>query len=1337
VGGAAGDELKNAEEKQTLSVKSKRLFPREFRRSFIPGAAGAAALIAVFTVGASRMPAQATAPQQAGKRTPIELLQTAHTLFLQRDYEAAREYYQEVLPSFPQNFDILKNLAYCYYRRGPKGYAQAASYYSQAYKINPNSAEVVDNLGICLVELNRAAEAGALYQKLAEQPDGPSSAWKRAGEAYALADRIPQAEQCYDAYLQRNPGDLDARTRLGDLYVREKNYNRGQEQYRIVLTTNPDYSRALLGMARLAAWQDQREESLRLYDRVLKQDPSNGEALTGKAFVLLWLGRYEESQALFLQLSQRYPRDADISRGLGQSEAALRQKELTAARSAGDAARVEALFRDRLQKDPKDVTALRALAEATATPARCSESVSFSRRALEAAPGDSATELRLARSLALCQQFAEAATQYNRILQSNPKSQEALTELGSALLRARRNTEAVEAFRKALQLNPRNTDAGVGLALALSAAGNHDEALQHYNEVLKISPDHYDALQGKAFALFWNGQLDASRAIFQALAARQPNDSQNKVALQNIAAAEEEAKWVAARPGPSASPQEFLTYYDHRLAARPDDLEALKGRAYIQSQLNNFPAAIRDYRQVLERTPDDQAVKKELARLLARETQYDAAIRLYQEVLRDSPADTDTLENLARVYVWSKHDREALATYQTLLAQNPSNTGYQMEAARLQLRLQDDAGARKSLNAVLAADPSNREARLGLAQLDDRHGDRAAALRGYDEVLKQNPQDTSALLGKARIAYYQGKTKDAHAAASQVVQAEPNNFDAVFLLASIEHSRGHGRPTKEFLNRAEQISPNNPEVVAMRQRLREERAITIHTTTSFAREIGPAGEATVGAARYTNIGILTDAATKVVVDNAGVPVPIVFDTVFDETTATGLPNEDVRYQAYGVTIGVPLSPQLNSYFSFTSLPTQSPTPSIQGAVAPFTFVSRFSWRPSRYLTVRGGAGLTRFGPADIQRLPDLAGDFPNLVDRFGPSVTDGLGVTPTTVPGQGVKPVGLAGATIAPSQKFSIDLDWNRGPAINYPTPRAMKLHLIQTRFDGTLNFYFTPRTELHFNMFYANLSTDSNLETSNFTLMDPAAFSQAFTPYTAIVETQQNGTTVQEERNVNVPVPGPLFSAWSAYQSALHIDPLYYPSSGVGTCPAVTLDPLNLVVVQSTNIGGTGLRPLCAIGEVTTHIGKATDWGHGGAITFNQKIIQSERFSLDGGYLGTAYGFAGQRINVRPRVFLGFFNPPFYQNHMLTGRIYGKLYGPVDYSLFGALGLQQTDHIDDRTLTSVSGPLTRSSKVTPSFSIKVSPNLTIGIAYTHYNTAQVLGPLRGNVVSLTSDWKF
>jgi tetratricopeptide (TPR) repeat protein len=1287
---------------------------------------------------ASSGAAQAPAAKPQAKRTPLELLQTAHTLFLQRDYEAAREYYLEVLPSFPKNFEILKNLATCFYRRGPRGYAQAASYYSKALEINPESIEVSENLARCLEGLNRHTEAAAIYERMAKQPGAAAVHWKSAADAYAEGDRNRQAEAAYDAYLQRSPGDLGARTRLGDLYAREKNYTRAQEQYRIVLTSNPNFPGALIGMGRVSSWQGQHEEALKYFDRVLRQNPNHGEAETAKAFALLWTERYDEALVLFQKLQKRYPRSSEIAHGLELSEAGIRQRELFAARAAGDTVKIESHYRQLLERNPKDTTALRVLADASATPERCQESIDLSRRGLEVAPHDMAFESRMARALVLCQRYEEAIAHYQRVIQADPKSPGPLTEMGSILLRAGRHAEALDAFRKALSYNPKSTDARLGLALALAANRNYEEALVQYDEVLKTSPDNYDALQGKAFVLSWTGRSAESRAIFQSLASKRPDDVQNKEALDRIAASEEEARWAALRPEVDSPPQEWITYYDKRLAAYPDDLTALKGRAYQLSLTDDTSAAIQAYRGVVARDPEDMGGKRVLARLLARDRQYDEAIRLYQEVMAASPTDYDSLESLARAQGWAGQDRASLQSFQKLLAVHPPSTLYQMEVARLQLRLQETTEARESLHKVIAAEPQNREAHIELARLDLRQGNQSGALSHYAAVLKQDPYDSAALLGKARISYYQGQLKQAHAAASDAVAGEPKSFDALFLLASIEHARGRRRQTNEFLNRADQVIPNNPEVAALRRRMREESAVTLRTTTSYAREIGPAGDATLGELPVSFLGIETDAQGAVVVDGSGVPVPQVIETAFPQVTVSGLPNEDVRYQTYGATIGIPLSPKLDSYFSFTSLPTQSPTPSIEGAVAPWTFVSRLSWRPSRYLTLRGGAGLARFGPAGIQRSPDLTGNMASLVDRFGPSVTDALGVTSATIPGLDFKPVGLAGATIAPSRKFSIDLDWNHGPAIYYPTPRAMRLHLTQTRFDGTLNFYFTPRTELHFNLFYTRLFTDSYVQTSDFNLLDPDDLAAAFTPYTAVI-LDSDGDFV-EFQQADVPVRTPLFLPVIGRD----VSPpppsgppfLFYPSSGVGSCPEVTLDSINNVTAQPTQIAST-TWPLCALGEVTSQTTKATDWGHGGAITFIQNIVQSERFSLDGGYQGTAYGFAGQRINMRPKVFFGFFNPIFYQNHMLTGRVYGKLFGPVSYDLSGGLGLQQTDRIDELTLTSISGPLTRSSKVRPALSFKVSSNLTIGIAYTHYNTAQVLGPLRGNVVALTTDWKF
>jgi tetratricopeptide (TPR) repeat protein len=1118
--------------------------------------------------------AQGREAEHGAKATPLQLLQAAHTFFAQGDYDSARRYYLQVLPSFSKNADVLRNLAFCFYTMGRAGYAQAARYYSRAYEIDPNNQEVADKLATCYLSLKRPAEAAVILKKAAERPDAPPEAWKKVADAYTAAGNAAEAESSFDVYLQHRPGDLMARTQLAVIYGQQKDYAKAQEQLRLVLSSNPNYSPALIGMGRIMSWQGQYEDSLGLYDHVLRLNPSNGEAESGKAFVLLWMGRPEESVPLFAKLHRRYPKDDEVARGLDAAQAAIEQKRLAMARQSGNVARIEALYRERLTKNPKDLEALRALVALTANPQRCAESIGFARRALELAPDDPPMQLTLANSLALCQQYAEAIARYKQYLQLRPKSEDALFDLAQILFRARRIPEATQTFRNLLQLNPNNQDASLGLAQCLAASGNYQEALVRYDQALKAAPQNYDALQGKAYVLYWTEQFEQARTIFESLAAQRPSDLQNQQALGDIARAEEAARWAALRPAPGSPPKDFVVFYEKRLASYPDDVSAMKGLAYSQAEQNNLPAAIEGYEKVLDKNPEDTDAQKELARLLAQDGQYEKAIPLYQSVVRNHPDDTSSVESLSRVYLWANRPADALPLYKQLLDKDPTNTGYKMQVAQLELRLKNYPAAHEALASVVSADPSNRDARLALAQLDFQQGRRDESLKNFDQLLKQDPKDPDALLGKAQVTYYKGNIPAAQEAATEAVNQRPKSFDAVFLLANIEHARGHRRQTRELLNRAAQISPGNSDVEAMQERVREEGAVTLHTSASYAREIGP-----------------------------------------PSATGRTAANEDLRMYSYGATLGFSILPKTDSYLSLTSMPTNSPPgpfldaqgaripTGITGAASPDSFLYRQMTHFSKQLTVRAGAGAVRFGPGGQVMLPGQ----------------------PTSVVGGQATAIGLAGFTYAPLKKFSLDVDVSRSP-FSY-TPTSAKFGVRQDTAQAGLNFLFTSRADLHIDYYYQHYST-----------------------------------------------------------------------ANLGTCYATD--------------GKTAEGSSCH------------DQSHGGTVLFHWNLVSTERFSLDAGYDGMVYGFAGQRRHV----YMGFFNPSFYQRHLATGRIYGKLFGPVGYDFSGGLGLQQSGQ---------GNAMTRAWNTSPGFSLRVSSHLTLGARYTHYNTAQALGPLRGNAYLFTTDWRF
>ncbi|HEV2351300.1 MAG TPA: tetratricopeptide repeat protein [Terriglobia bacterium] len=1124
--------------------------------------------------------ARATTPAAQRKLTSIQTLESARDFFNQGDFEKARKFYLEVLPAFPRNFELLKNLAYCYYTQGPAGRTRAVHYYSLALEIKPGAREVTGQLATSLSGLNRHTEAAALLRQLAELPDAAPESWKNLAQEYDAAHRISEAAAAYEVYLHRKPDDAEARTRLGILNGQQTAYTKAIEEFHTVLSQKPDFPQALIGVARIYSWQGRWVESLGVYDRVLRLEPTSGEAASGEAFVLLWMGRSKESEALFAKLHRRYPRDHELTAGLENARAALdaKTKSASARQAEKESPHDEAYFRQRLSQNPMDAAALKALTTFASSPPRCQESIEYGRQALKLSPDDQSLELVLANSLSYCRQYSEAVQHYRHYLQVQPGAEGVFYELAQALLRSHQTAESMAVLEGLLKLDPANSDARLNLAQAHAALGQYREAAECYAELLKVQPDNYDALQGKAFVLYWTKHFAQARLIFQKLENQQPADRQNADALAAIDRAEEQARWDSLRPAPGSSPEMFSRYFEKRLASYPDDVVALRGWAQTQAQLKNFPAAIRAYQQLSAKYPKDLDARMEWARVLEMNSQTDQSIEIYQSVVKDNPGQEGALAGLAGVYLQAHRTEDAIAIYKKLVARYPQNLGYKLEVARLELALRDFPAARDVLASVLFADPRNHEARIDLAQLELSEGAWDASLKHFGQVLRENASDPDALMGKARIAFYKGNLEQAQNSAEMVVKEQPRNLDAIFLLANIDHARGNRRAALALLNQAAALAPNDQDVVQMKERVREEASVTITTTATFAREIGPPGAC---------------------LDSQGC----------DQLDL----HEDLRTSSFGTTIQAGILPRTESFFSFTSLPSESPmgrdligTPiptGISGTAAPIQFLYRQSTPLSPHLDLRVGAGWVRFGPGIPVAIPGQAG-------KINSAVSSALV---------------QAGLSFTPSRKINFHLDVDRS-AVPY-TPVSVRLGVMENRVHGGLNIFLRHRAQVHADYFFAAYDSERYLHANSI-----------------------KGQTV--------------------------------------------------------------------ISNKTDH-----EYAHGGTAAFSENILHSTHFFFDAGFASQYFGFAGHT----QQSFMGFFNPGFYQSQLLTSRLYGKLWGPISFDFSDGVGIQQTEH---------SGALTRALNLSPAVTLRPSRRFAITLGYTHYNTGQALGNLRGNAVSVTTLWK-
>jgi tetratricopeptide (TPR) repeat protein len=133
---------------------------------------------------------------------------------------------------------------------------------------------------------------------------------------------------------------------------------------------------------------------------------------------------------------------------------------------------------------------------------------------------------------------------------------------------------------------------------------------------------------------------------------------------------------------------------------------------------------------------------------------------------------------------------------------------------------------------------------------------------------------------------------------------------------------------------------------------------------------------------------------------------------------------------------------------------------------------------------------------------------------------------------------------------------------------------------------------------------------------------------------------------------------------------------------------------------------------------------GSGGNLDLTRRMIESDLIDLDLGYSGLATGFDGPHRGV----FLGYFDPNFYQRHFITWNASGPVTSRISYSFAGGAGLQQLSR---------GAAFTGASQLNPSLGLQVNPRLTLHAGFIHYSFAQAVGLLSGNAVELSSDWTF
>jgi Flp pilus assembly protein TadD len=276
------------------------------------------------------------------------------------------------------------------------------------------------------------------------------------------------------------------------------------------------------------------------------------------------------------------------------------------------------------------------------------------RHAAELQPAESRPRFLAGLSLERAGKFPEAAEQFRAALALSPNDYEAHFALGRVLLRSSDPANAEEQFRSAIAERGDAAPARLGLANALLAQKKYEPASDALAEYLKLNPGDRPAHFDLASTLLNLGRFDeALGELDRGDAGSAPSGEGLKMRGEIFM---QQKKWKEAGG--------VLT---QALALSPQDSELADWLGRTDTELHNYPAAVRILEQVYRQNPQSADALRDLANALFLNEEYGSAIGAMDRLAKMEQPQPGSWFIRAICYDKLARKAEAIESYQKFL----------------------------------------------------------------------------------------------------------------------------------------------------------------------------------------------------------------------------------------------------------------------------------------------------------------------------------------------------------------------------------------------------------------------------------------------------------------------------------------------------------------------------------------------------------------------------------------------------------------------------------------------------------------------------------------------
>ena len=300
---------------------------------------------------------------------------------------------------------------------------------------------------------------------------------------------------------------------------------------------------------------------------------------------------------------------------------------------AGQLDDAEAIYRQVLSHDSRNVHALNLLGMLYVNSGRPAEAIAAILAALESNPDDAQAHANIALAYKDMTGFAQAEKHFRRSLALNPGAPVVYNNLGVVLREQRRREEAIRSFEQALQLDANYAECWCNLALALNDLQRFDQARQAVQRALAIDPRMPQAHNNLAEVYRGQSRFEEAIGHYRKALALNPQYAE---AMLNLATAYREAE----------EPEAALAMLQQLLAIEPLNPKAHNALGILREQQGEREEAAACFKRAIEIAPGVAYPHYQLAQLKGRKSS-DEELRAMEKLIAREDLNEDDRMYLA------------------------------------------------------------------------------------------------------------------------------------------------------------------------------------------------------------------------------------------------------------------------------------------------------------------------------------------------------------------------------------------------------------------------------------------------------------------------------------------------------------------------------------------------------------------------------------------------------------------------------------------------------------------------------------------------------------------